>query len=262
MSQGLIYDSLANDILLYLALWGPKAFTFGRSRIPLSLAFAKSEFRKKNYGTSLVHNLNVNSVSGKDQEYLLAASLCLASHRKGFSGMDFKSYLEEVCFELQQCDETANFIEVKPVKFIIDCMGIDKKVSYMLPNDLAAPTEFSNLVSINGGEISQSSRPKDGEQMDFISTYSGNSSNPCAESKESHVDGGIIADILPKVPSTCDLFFVLAKSLSQKFESERLAKQIEAMNKENFVVLRLETTDYINMDTDEAREIHLEVFSF
>ena len=209
------FPNIHNDVLLYLLLMGGKrysAFYLGEETTPychfLMLFGSNTERLVHVMGFS---NANQTSNDGNFLEALMCTTICLASHRNGFEGIDLHGFLLDLVFQLQSCNIDMNQVSIENYDSIVGELA-GMMIPYLSPPNQKLP-EY--LYQIPGCEFCDLLRTKNMDQIDLQTSnllISG-------EAKDYGTSLGLadLKKIIKRIPKESRLSFIFTRSMQKSY---------------------------------------------
>ena len=108
-------------------------------------------------------NANQTSNDGNFLEALMSNTICLASHRNGFGGIDLHGFLLDLGFQLQSCKIDMNQVSIENYDRVVGELA-GMMIPYLSPPNQILP-EY--LYQIPGCELCDLLRTKNMDQIDL-----------------------------------------------------------------------------------------------
>jgi hypothetical protein len=156
-------------------------------------------------------NANQTSNDGNFLEALMCTTLCLASHRNGFEGVDLHGFLLDLVFQLQSCKIDVNQVSIENYDSVVGELA-GMMIPYLsLPNKNLP--EY--LYQIPGCEFCDLLRTKNMDQIDLQTSnllISG-------EAKDYGTSVGLadLKKIIKRIPKESRLSFIFTRSMQKSY---------------------------------------------
>ena len=208
-----VFPKVEGDVLLYLLLMGGKGYPacrFKKKMVPYAhfLMQTKSDpdFRSHILDFS---NAEQSSNDGMFLESLLCATVCLASHCKGFSGVDFKSFLSNLVYQLQADNINPEDISIDDSELLYNQIPLNRIPFLSPPNQ-----EWPSFLEIPNSNFGNLERTRNADRIDLWA--------PCGiagESKDygSAIDLAAMRAILSRIPAVAKLELIFIRKLQESY---------------------------------------------
>jgi hypothetical protein len=208
------FPKIEEDVLLYLLLMGGKGYPACRINKKM-VPYAHFLLQNKSDPDFRSHILDLNNAvqssnDGMFLESLLCSTVCLASHCHGFGGVDLKSFLWNLVYQVQAADIDPKNIFIDDSALRYDEVPL-QLIPFLSPPNQEWPDFLGMLPNSNFGNLK---RTRNSDNVDLRAS--------CGIVGESKDYGGVIdlkvmRKILSRIPEDAKLELVFTRKLQGSY---------------------------------------------